>query len=197
MLKCFVFPLISTLFTFYSGSCYHHISKELHTYISLYAVMTRKLNSIFWHLFKIKEQMHTWKQHTFIPLKQAELFLNSRIMCLTNITSRIWEFFVWITMKRLIIVVYCCSLWSCTTFLYILALIVFYSWVEHLKVLQSIFKLSGLTLMQGTEWLKYVLSLCLELRGLGNRSLALQKKVTLNCNYCISRVVIVQNPTPG
>lgn len=44
---------------------------------------------------------------------------------------------------------------------------------------------------------KYLLSLCLELTGLGNRSSALQKKVTLNCNYCISRVVILQNPTPG
>lgn len=176
MLKCFVFPLISTLSTFFSGSCYHHISKELYTYISLYPVMTRKLNSIFWHLFKIKEKIHVWKQHTFIPLKQAELFSNSRIICLTNITSRIWDIFVRITMKRLITAVYCCSLWSCTTLLYILTLIVFYSWVEHLKVLQSIFELSGLILMQGMERLKYLPSLCLELRGLGNRSLALQKK---------------------
>lgn len=106
-------------------------------------------------------------------------------------------FLVWITMKRLITIVYACSLWNCTTFPYILTITVFYSWFKHLKVLQSIFKLSGLICKQGIERFKYLLSLCLELTGLGNRSSALQKKVTLNCNYCISRVVILQNPTPG
>lgn len=108
-----------------------------------------------------------------------------------------FRFLVWITMKRLISIVYCCSLWNCTTFLRILTLIVFYCWFEHLEVLQSIFKLSGLIFMWGIKWFKHLLWLCLELMGLGNRSLALQKKVTLNCNYCISRVVILQNPTPG
>lgn len=36
-----------------------------------------------------------------------------------------FRFLVWITMKRLISIVYCCSLWNCTTFIQILTVIVF------------------------------------------------------------------------
>lgn len=49
-------------------------------------------------------------------------------------------FLVLISMKTFIAIVYCCSLWNWTTFLYILTIIAFYCWFEYLKVLQSIFE---------------------------------------------------------
>lgn len=81
-------------------------------------------------IFLRSKRKYICENNTLLSQWSRGWFLNSKVICLTNITSRI---LVQITMKRLITIMYCCSLGSYSRFLYILTIIGFLLLVRILE----------------------------------------------------------------